>query len=424
MMLYLDCVGGVAGDMLLASLIDAGASLDSINSELAKLGVPGLLVNTARVTRHSIDCCHVTVNWEGSAATSPNAVGDNDGHPHKYPHRSYADIRCLIADAGLAPRVAQRALAAFRLLAEAEGRMHSTPPDDVHFHEVGSEDSIADVVAVAIALELLGVAEVRCSPLPLGRGLVKSAHGILPLPAPATLELLRGVPTVGVDIEKELVTPTGAALVVSLATGDGEFCGFGGFPSMTPLAIGYGAGGRDLPQRPNIVRALLGVTPSAEAGRALVNRPLPTAQVVVIETNLDDCSPELVPDAAAAAIRAGALDVWTTPVMMKKGRPGFIISALTRPENASAVAQALLAETSALGVRMSTYDRIELDRSFTEVTVDGCTVSVKLGLRSDGTVVNVAPEHDDCAAAAATLKRPVKEVYARALAAALAAHHN
>jgi pyridinium-3,5-bisthiocarboxylic acid mononucleotide nickel chelatase len=387
MMLYLDCIGGAAGDMLLAALVDAGASLDLVNAELDKLRIPGLRADVSRVERHSIICAHVKVIWDHYS-----------DHKHA---RSHASIRALIAEAGLVDRVATRALAAFQCLAEVEGRIHGVPVADVHFHEVGSEDSIADVVGVCVALELLGVDEVQCSPLPLGRGFVRGAHGVLPLPAPATLELLRNVPIVGVDIEKELVTPTGAALITTLASR------FGGLPSMTVSTIGYGAGGRDLAERPNIVRALIGASARAEK----------RSEVVLVETNLDDCSPELIPDAAAAAMKAGALDVWTSAVTMKKGRPGFVLHAIARSADSRAVADALLTETSALGVRMCTYERLELDRSFVEVSVGAEQVLVKIG-RRDGRIMNIAPEHDDCAAAAAKLGLPVKEVFARALVAA------
>ena len=404
MNLYIDCIGGIAGDMLLSALIDAGAPVELINVELSKMGIPGLRVNVERVSRHALDCCHVTVTWG-----EPSHRDEPGRHPEpEHAHRPYVHVRDLIARAGLAERVQTRALRTFELLAVAEGRIHGIEPDAVYFHEVGSEDSIADVVGVAVALELLGVDDVRCSPLPLGRGFVHSAHGVLPLPAPATMELLKCIPTEGVDIENELVTPTGAALVAAVSSS------YGGYPSFTVTAIGYGAGGRDLPQRPNVVRAVLG-----EPDRLAVPS-VGATEVIVLETNLDDCSPELVPDAAAAAMRAGALDVWTTPTVMKKGRPGFVMSALARRSNMQAVADAMLSETSALGVRMCAYERVELDRSFILVDVETETVSVKLGLR-DGAIVNVAPEHDDCAAAAAKLGKPVKEVYARALTAALAA---
>lgn len=414
-LLYVDCIGGASGDMLLASLIDAGAPVDDINSALAKLGVAGLRVTTTHVERHSLRCTKATVHWDAAEqehSHSAHHAAEDSVHNHG---RAYADVRALLEQVGfdVAPRVRARALATFRLLAEAEGRIHGVPPDEVHFHEVGSQDSIADVVGVCVALELLGVDSVECSPLPLGRGQIISAHGVLPLPAPATLELLRGIPVVGVDIAKELVTPTGAALIASLSTRFGEL------PSMSVASIGYGAGGRDLAERPNIVRALIGTATLASAAlmtndAASDSAPLAAPEVVLIETNLDDCSPELIPDASAAMLVAGALDVWTSQVLMKKGRPGFVLHALARRPQAPAVAQAMLRETSALGVRMCTYERVELGRRFVQVSVQGHLVSVKAG-HQGATVINLAPEHDDCARAAAALGLPVKEVYAHAL---------
>ena len=486
MIVYLDCIGGIAGDMAMAALIDAGASVDAINTELQKLGIPNLLISTKRTTKHAIDCCHVSVTWgegqsephehEGTASQpghhdhdhvhvqnerSSNAHnhvhGEGGGSDpsssrpiasHDHPHRPYAAIRDLLGNAGFSPVVTARAQAVFRKLAEAEGSIHGIAADDVHFHEVGSEDAIADVVGVALALEQLGVEEIVVSPLPIGRGFVRSAHGVLPLPAPATLELLRGIPVQGVDIDRELVTPTGAAIVAALGTE------FGQFPAMTSMAIGYGAGTRDLAERPNVVRAVLGVrTPATpivnltgeannstlafastvnpgESGKSgessdlsasaeSSDRRTAKSTVVVIETNLDDCSPELIPDAALAATKAGALDVWITPATMKKGRPGFVLHALARPDRQAEVARAILRETSALGVRISHHERIELDRSFFSVDVEGQPINIKVGSQN-GAIVNVAPEHDDCAAAAAKLSLPVKDVFARALTSASA----
>jgi pyridinium-3,5-bisthiocarboxylic acid mononucleotide nickel chelatase len=432
MIVYLDCIGGIAGDMAMAALIDAGASVDAINTELQKLGIPNLLVSTKRTTKHAIDCCHVSVTWgdgqsephenEGPASQPSHHEHDHDhvhgeggcSDPssslpiasHDHPHRPYATIRDLLGNAGFSPVVTARAQAVFRKLAEAEGSIHGIAADDVHFHEVGSEDAIADVVGVALALEQLGVEEIVVSPLPIGRGFVRAAHGVLPLPAPATLELLRGIPVQGVDIDRELVTPTGAAIVAALGTE------FGRFPAMTTMAIGYGAGTRDLAERPNVVRAVLGI-------RTATDDPSAAKRVVVIETNLDDCSPELIPDASLAATNAGALDVWVTPATMKKGRPGFVLHALARPDRQAEVARAILRETSALGVRISHHERIELDRSFFSVDIEGESINIKVGSQN-GAVVNVAPEHDDCAAAAANLSLPVKEVFARALTSAFA----
>jgi uncharacterized protein (TIGR00299 family) protein len=374
--LYVDCIGGVAGDMLLGALIDAGAAVD-----LGGLGVDGLRLELGKATKHGIVATTVTVT----------------GAPSQ-PHRHWSSIRAQLDAADLPERARARAQAAFGKLAVAEGRIHGIDPEQVHFHEVGAVDAIGEVVGVALALESLGVDEVICSPLPVGRGFVKAAHGPLPLPAPATLTLLEGAPIVGVDIEKELVTPTGAALVASLAGA------FGAIPAMTVQGSGYGAGTRDLEDRPNVVRAILGT--DARASR-----------VSLIEANLDDFLPELAPDAARAAFAAGALDVWTTPIQMKRGRPAFTLSALARPADERRVSEVLLRETSSLGVRISHLDRIELDRETFTVEVAGEPVRVKIG-RLAGKIVNMAPEHADCERAAKIAGEPVKVVWARALAAA------
>jgi pyridinium-3,5-bisthiocarboxylic acid mononucleotide nickel chelatase len=382
-LLYLDCVGGAAGDMLLAALLDAGADPDSVRSGLAGLGVDGLELRTERVARHGI------------AATRVRVVG-----AEAQPHRDWASIRDQIDAAGLPERPRARAQEAFRRLAHAEGRIHDMEPERVHFHEVGAVDAIGEVCGVALALENLGIDRVACSPLPAGRGLVDAAHGRLPLPAPATLALLEGAPVYGVPLEAELVTPTGAALVAALAEE------FGPLPSLTLERTGYGAGSRDMPELPNVVRAIVG-TAAPSAART----------VSLIEANLDDLVPELAPDAAAACFAAGALDVWTTPAQMKRGRPGFVISALARPSDEDAVATAMLRETSTLGVRIARLDRIELERQSRTVVVAGEPVHVKVGLL-DGRVVNLAPEHADCERAARITGDPVKTVWARALAAA------
>jgi uncharacterized protein (TIGR00299 family) protein len=383
---YVDCVGGAAGDMLLAALIDAGAGAEVMAEHVRGLGIDGLDLEVGRTVRHGISACRVEVVM-----------------PHEeHVHRHLADMRELIDAAGLPARAALRAHEAFRLLAEAEARMHDSEPELVHFHEVGGLDALADVCGVALALEELGIDRVECSPIPCSRGFVEASHGRLPLPAPATLELLRGAPLVPLDLGVELVTPTAAALFAATVER------YGALPAMVLEGVGYGAGTRDMPQVPNIVRVLLGQLsePTAVGG-----------EVIVIETNLDDTPGELVPDAAARAFAAGALDVWTTPVQMKKGRPGVVLSALARPDDARAVAEAIVRETTALGVRMSRHQRLELERRFRDVTVEGHSVRVKLGLL-DGEVVNLAPEHDDCARAAAALGRPVKSVWAAALAAA------
>jgi uncharacterized protein (TIGR00299 family) protein len=387
-LLYVDAVGGVAGDMLLAALLDAGAPLGAVRAGLAGLGVDGLDLTAEPCERH------------GLAAISVRVVA-----PGEQTHRDWAAVRELLDRAGLPARAHARAHETFRRLAHAEGAVHRVAPDEVVFHEVGAADALADVCGVALALEALGVDRVACSPLPAGRGLVCAQHGVLPLPAPATLELLRGIPLHGVDLDVELVTPTGAALVAALAAGE-----FGPLPPMVLEAVGYGAGARELPDRPNVVRVLLGTAtaPAAAEGR----RP-----AVLVECTLDDLSGELVADAAAACLAAGALDAWVAPVQMRKGRPGVILTAVTRPQHEAAVAETMLRHTSTLGVRLVAVQRWELAREWHTVSVDGERIAVKIG-RLAGEIVNLAPEHDDVARAAAVLGRPAKAVWAQAWAAA------
>jgi pyridinium-3,5-bisthiocarboxylic acid mononucleotide nickel chelatase len=379
-LVYLDCVGGLAGDMLLAALLDAGADLETLRSVPRALGIEGVEIGVERVERQGIGALHLRID----------APDDHD-------HRSYRDLRALVERSELPERPRARSLDAFGRLAEVEGGIHGVPPDDVHFHELGSLDTLVDVCGAFVLLEELDVERVVSSPLPFARGFVDAAHGVLPLPAPATLGLLEGAALVGVEIEFELVTPTGAAIAATVVDA------WGALPPLTLERVGYGAGSKDLADRPNVVRVVLGSTTS----RAM--------QVVVLETNLDDFTPELVPDAIERCFEAGALDVWTVPVQMKKGRPGFVLSALARSEAEAAVARALLEETSALGVRVSRLERYELEREERVVDVEGGRVRIKVGLL-DGRVVNLAPEHDDCAAVAKASGRSVKSVWAEALA--------
>jgi len=387
-LVYVDAVAGVAGDMLLAALLDAGADPDYVRNGLAALGVDGLELRTDSVTRHSI------------SARRASIVAPSEPHVH----RRWADVRAILDAASLPPRVRERAHAVFAALARAEARVHDIEPEAVAFHEVGAIDAIGDVCGIALALEALDVDELACSPLPAPRGLLDTAHGVLPLPAPAVLELLRGAPLYGVDVDVELVTPTGAAVVAALAVE------FGPLPPIHLEGVGYGAGERELERLPNVVRVLVGERDRVGGEGAVSD------DAILIEANLDDISPELVPDAAERCFDAGALDVWVSPVQMKKGRPGFVFSALARPNDEGAVAEAILRETSTLGVRVSPVRRWELAREWVGVEVDGERIRVKLGLL-DGRVVNVAPEHDDCVAAARRTGRPVKELWAAALGA-------
>jgi uncharacterized protein (TIGR00299 family) protein len=378
---YLDCVGGLAGDMLASALVDAGAPEAALRAVPARLGLE-VELRLEPVARHGVRALHLDVV-----------------DPRAHDHASWRSIRQQVEAADLDERVRTDVLRVLSRLAEVEAAIHGVLPEEVHFHELGAADTLVDVVGVVTLLAELGVERLVCSPLPLGRGVVRTAHGMLPVPAPATAALLVGAPVVGVDVAGELVTPTGASLASTLATE------WGSIPEMTLDAVGYGAGTSDWPERANVVRVLL--------GRAAGASP----DVVVLETNLDDLLPELVPDAVAACFEAGALDVWTTPAAMKKGRPGLVLAALARPADEHVVAETILRETSALGVRVSLHRRYELEPELRTVLVRGHDVRVKLG-RLDGRLLNVAPEHDDCARVAALVGAPVKSIWAAALAAA------
>jgi uncharacterized protein (TIGR00299 family) protein len=380
---YLDCVGGLAGDMLLAALLDAGATEEALQAVPEAIGLERVEIAAERVERQGIGALHVRVDA-----------------PHDHADRRYRDIRLLLEESALTEAVRARSLDAFARLAAVEARIHGVELDDVHFHELGAVDTLVDVCGAFTLLEELGVELVACSPLPFARGLTRAAHGVLPLPAPATLGLLEGAPLAGVETEAELVTPTGAAIAATVVEE------WGSLPPLTLDRVGYGAGSRDFPDRPNVVRVVLG---SAAGGLT------PAGDVVLLETNLDDLVPELVPDAVERCFEAGALDVWTVPAQMKKGRPGIVLSVLARPEAETELARVLLHETTALGVRVRRLGRYELEREEKVVAVDGGTVRVKVGLL-EGRVVNVAPEHDDCARVARETGRAVKSVWAEALA--------
>jgi pyridinium-3,5-bisthiocarboxylic acid mononucleotide nickel chelatase len=381
---YLDCVGGLAGDMVLAALIDAGGDVDVVRELPARLGVAAR-IELEHVERHGVGALHVDIH---PLEPEPRS-------------RSWRDIRRLLERAELTPSVRERALEVFSRLAKAEGHVHGVSPDEVHFHELGAVDTLIDICGAAALLDGVEIDVVTCSPLPVARGIVRAAHGVLPLPAPATLELLRGAALVGVEGNDELVTPTGAAVVATFATS------FGALPPLVLDSVGYGAGTIELPDRPNVLRVLVGVGENEAR----------TAEVSLLETNLDDMPTELVPDAAARCLEVGAIDVWTVPAQMKKGRPGIVFSVLARRMHEGAVATAILEETTALGVRVARLQRYELQREQRLVDLDGETVRVKVGFL-EGRVVNVSPEHDDCAALAARTGRSVKAVWNAALAAA------
>jgi uncharacterized protein (TIGR00299 family) protein len=310
-------------------------------------------------------------------------------------------MRALVAGCGLSERVRERSLDALDRLIAAEAAVHGVEPSEVVLHELGGDDTLVDICGAFALLDALEVERLVCAPIPLGRGIGEMDHGPMPLPPPATMALLAGVPVVGVETPGELVTPTGAAIVVTAADAFGEF------PAMTIRTSGTGSGLREHPDRPNIVRVTIGEA-DHRSGRG---------EVVLLQANVDDLVPELVPDVLEACVVAGAIDVWTAPIQMKKARPGVLLSVLGRPDDERELAETLLRHSSTLGVRVQQLERYELDRAIREIHVGGHPVRVKIGLL-DGQVVNVAPEHDDCAAVAAVTGRPAKQIWAEAMSAA------
>ncbi len=377
--------------MALASLVDAGADLATVVSGLEALRLDGWHIEARSVVREGVAATYLHVE-----------VDDPSSHG-----RPWAQVRALLAEAtGLPERARLRSLAVFETLAEAEAAVHRAPVEEVHFHEVGGLDAIVDIVGTCLALEALGIEAVFASPVPLGRGTVRSAHGALPNPAPAVLRLLAGAPVLGMDEPVELTTPTGAALLAALAAT------FGAMPAMTLRASGYGAGSRDNLGRPNVVQAVIGDL-SAEAGDASVGEGT-DEELVLVEANVDDLSGEVLGHLVPALIEAGALDAWLVPAIGKKGRPVHVVSALTTPSRMSRVASTLLRQSGTLGLRRHPVMRTALERRWSEVTVDGHRVRVKIGPH------RAKAEHEDCVAVAALTGRPLAEVAFLAEAAARA----
>ena len=385
-MLYLDCFAGISGDMLLGALIDLGVSEDALRRELAKLTLPGYSVTTRPVVKQNI------------AATKFEC--QDDGHQH-HPHRGFTAIAGLITSSTLPEPVKQRAVNVFRRLGEAEAKIHGVPLEQIHFHEIGAVDSIVDIVGACIALELLGVTTVQASPLPCGSGFVETAHGKFPVPAPATLELLRGVPVVPANVLAELVTPTGAALLTEFC------CRYGPIPALVVEKIGYGAGTRDLPGLPNVLRAVLGQVTAAPVADA----------VAVIEANIDDMNPEFFGDVMERLLATGVLDVFWTPVQMKKNRPGTLVTVLCEVGDTDRVTELLLTHTTSFGVRSHEARRRKLMREIVTVHTRFGDISVKIG-RLAGKVVQRSPEFESCRRAAATAGVSVKDAYNEAARAA------
>jgi len=391
--LYFDCFCGAAGDMIVGALIDAGADYEKIKESLSTLDVDGYELSCEKVNKH------------GTMATKFDVHLDETTDQ---PHRHLRHIVDIINSGELPESVKQASLDTFQRVAECEAEVHGTTIQKVHFHEVGAVDSIIDIVGTHLALDQLKPDTIHSSSLHVGSGTVKCAHGIMPVPAPATALLLRGIPSYSADVDGELVTPTGAALIAQLAES------FGPMPEMITNSVGVGSGTKDIPDRPNVVRVLLGQA----SGNAKA-----TETVTVIEANIDDMNPEHFPILLEEVLTAGAKDAFITPIMGKKGRPAHLVSILTDEESKAAVIDQLIKGSSTLGIRMRQEDRICLDREWKTVTTSWGDVKIKLG-SYEGTVQNIAPEHDDCVALARESGASVKEVYQAALAAAVKGEFN
>jgi uncharacterized protein (TIGR00299 family) protein len=382
---YLDCASGAAGDMMLGALVDLGLPVEDLQGELAKLRLSGWHLEARKVHR------------AGLHATKVDVVVT--GHPHGHAHRGLGDILGLIERSALEDDVKQRSSALFHRLGTAEAAVHGTRVEDVHFHEVGAVDAIVDIVGSVIGLAWLRAARVVASPLNVGTGTVKMDHGVFPVPPPATARLVQGAPVYGAG-EGELLTPTGALLVTAHASA------YGPMPAMTLEAVGHGAGTRDPHERPNVLRVFVGEAAAASTG----------PRVLVLEAEVDDMSPQLCGPLLERLLSAGALDAYLTPVLMKKGRPGFLITALAEMAAREAVEELLFRETTTLGVRRQEWDRTVLEREVVPVTTAYGPVGVKVGRRG-GRVYNAQPEFEDCQRAAGAAGVPIKEVWAAALAA-------
>ena len=391
-LLYLDAGSGVAGDMLVAALIDLGVPEKAIAAGLHGLGLSGYTTRVKKVMRSGIAAKHFEVVLT-----------------KRQPSRDYTAIVALIERATTLSAGAKAiALDAFGRLANAEAKIHGTTPARVHFHEVGAVDSIVDIVGAAIAFDHLSahVARVVCSPLPMGRGTTRSAHGMIPLPAPATVLCLENAPTYDAGSDGEFVTPTGACLVASVAHE------FGGWPAFRPERVGLGAGTKEFADRANVLRVVLGTPNASPTGKAAAGN----SSHVIIEANVDDMSAEVAAYALSRAFEAGALDAWSTPIGMKKNRPAWTLHALAPSDKRDAVAQVLLSETTSFGVRYYGVDRLERPRRTLQVSTRYGEIRIKVA-NGDGLPETAAPEHDDCQRAAQAHSVPIREVYAAALAA-------
>jgi uncharacterized protein (TIGR00299 family) protein len=381
---YFDCPSGASGDMILGALVDAGAPFDELERGLAGLGVAGFRLERREVMK------------AGFRATKVDVRVDGPGEGHAHPERALGAILGLIEASSLPPPVKERAARVFRRLAEAEARVHGTTVERVHFHDVGAVDAIVDVTGACLGLHLLGIEAVHVGALPMGGGFVQGPHGRIPVPGPATAELLKGFPTIDTGVRRELVTPTGAALLTTLAAGAGAM------PAMHVRAVGYGAGTMDL-DTPNVLRVFVGETAVAA----------PTETILQVETTVDDMSPQLYEPLLERLLEAGALDVFLTPVIMKRSRPGVVLTALCEPSRVADLSRVLFEESSTIGVRWTAYQRERLDREIVRLTTAYGPIGFKVS-RLQGRVITVTPEFEEVRRIARDKGLAVREVLEQA----------
>jgi len=374
---YFDCSSGISGDMILGALVDAGAPFDALKESLSQLSIDGYSITATPVLKKGVKATKVDVVVEGP---------DLPGRPLK-------DLREIISDSALDSEIKSKSISIFQRLAEAESVVHNCPIEDVHFHEVGHIDTIVDIVGSVYAFHLLGIDRVVSSPIDTGSGSVKMSHGLFPIPAPVTAELLKGVPLYSSGIERELTTPTGAAIITAFASS------FQPLPGMTLSKIGYGAGGWELSEKPNVLRVFIG------EDTALYN----TDEVCVIETNIDDMNPQVYEYLMDRLFEAGALDVYITPVVMKKSRPAQMLSVVADAGRLNDIRELIFRETTTIGVRVKKMSRFVLTRDIKEVHLPYGTVRVKISGSSNG-VCNIVPEYEDCKALAMKTGIPLMDV--------------
>jgi uncharacterized protein (TIGR00299 family) protein len=416
--LYFDCFSGISGDMALGALLDAGLPLAELTRALGSLALEDCHVHATKVLRTGVSATKFSVHQHAAGATQHDHVHEHPAastlhsHAHEHaagshqppatshhhPHRSLPEIFTLIDRSALSPGTRDLAKAMFRRLAEAEASIHQMPVEQVHLHEVGALDSIIDIVGIAFAMEWAAADRVVCSPLNVGGGVVHTAHGLFPVPAPATLKLLGSAPVYGGAVQKELVTPTGA-LIASTFSSE-----YGPLPAMTIDAVGYGAGDRDDPTTPNVLRVLIGR--EADAPRA--------ERVTVIECEIDDMNPQIFGHVMDQLYAAGALEVFYVPVQMKKNRPGTLLTVVASPERRADMTEIIFRETTTIGLRHTDVERECLDRALVTVETPLGTVRIKVATRG-GRITNAVPEFQDCAALASAAGLPVKEVQALAI---------